>query len=349
MKYKLLTGTGLCLAAFVLACRLCRPMADFYALNLYPAISATLSRISSLLPFSLQETVGLAAFLAAVVMLVRAFRKRISWGRLAGGLGLIILWLFVGCYVGWACNYYRSDIFERSGCSRKSFDKEEFMAFLDSYTEELNASWCPVAFSDMEAMEKETHSWYSRVEGDFGLASPKDWQHPKTSWFSRIWTGAGVTGFVGPMTAEHHVMRGVPALEYPFTYAHEFSHVLGVSNEAEANWWAYRVCRDSSDPSVRYSGNFFLLGYVASNARRVLGKEEYAAWLSQVRPEILEDQKEVHEFWVSQRLNLFDRIQDWIYDLFLKSNRIGSGIANYSEIVSLVISIDRDPVSRQPR
>ena len=349
MKRRWIKGTiawtGAVLLCFVLACRASGSVADFYASRMYPGISSFLSRVSSLVPFSLQEFIGLAASALFVLLLAGAIFRRIEWKRFAVDSLLLVLWLFVWSYVGWACNYYRSSIFERSGCPRAAFDKDRFMSFLDEYTLELDDSWCPDEFRDTMSLEREVHEWYSKVDKDFALAAPKDWQHPKTSWFSRGWRGAGVTGFIGPMTGEHHVMKGLPSLEYPFTYAHELSHVLGVSSEAEANWWAYKACRASSDPAVRYSASFFVLGYVASNARAVLSKEEYSQWISTVRPEVLDDSRKVHEFWVSQRLDLFDRFQSWLYNIFLKSNRVGSGIASYSEIVSLLVSLDREPVS----
>ena len=37
---------------------------------------------------------------------------------------------------------------------------------------------------------------------------------------------------------------------------------------------------------------------------------------------------------------LIGNIQDWIYDLYLKGNKIESGRKNYSEVVGLLISYE---------
>ena len=339
LSRKIATFSGAALAIFVLACRYSREVADFYAVHLYPGISAVLSSVSSLVPFSLQETAGVASVALAIWYLVRAATHRIRWRRFFGNIALMVLWLFVWCYVGWACNYYRSSIYERAGKSPARFDKEVFASFLDDYTAKLNGAWCDAA-CDTSALELETHDWYAAVDPKFGLAAPCEWQHPKTSEFSRIWTGAGVTGFIGPMFAEHHIMKGIPALEYPFTYAHEYSHVLGVSNEAEANWWAYEACSNSSDPAARYSAYAFIYGYVRSNAARLLEQDEYKEWLASVRPEVKEDMAEISKWWQAARIEWFDKVQTWSYNLFLKGNRISSGTKNYSEIIALIIALD---------
>ena len=329
---------GTLLAAFAVACRCNRDVADFYSISLYPRISAATSALSSLVPFSVQEGIGIAAAALAVWYLLRALCHRIKWRRFLGNISLMVLWLFALCYAGWACNYYRSSIYDRTGKTPTSFDGEVFASFLEDYTSGLNESWCDCA-CDTSTLEKDVHEWYSHVSPIYGLARPRSWQHPKTSVFSRLWTGAGVTGFIGPMSAEHHIMNGIPALEYPFTYAHEYSHVLGVSNEAEANWWAWEACRNSSDRAARYSAYIFIYGYVRSNASRLLSKEEYEAWAETVRPEVREDFAKIGLWWRSSRIGWFDEVQSWTYNLFLKGNRIPSGTKNYSEIINLIISL----------
>ena len=63
--------------------------------------------------------------------------------------------------------------------------------------------------------------------------------------------------------------------DYPATYAHELAHLLGITSEAEANFYAYQVCTRSSVPEIRFSGYYSVLGHVMGNARRLLPEEEY--------------------------------------------------------------------------
>ena len=75
------TIIGLCLLAFCIACRYLRPVADFYAEKLYPAISGGLSAIASTVPFSLEEIVVLSFTVAVITIIVRAVRRREKFTR----------------------------------------------------------------------------------------------------------------------------------------------------------------------------------------------------------------------------------------------------------------------------
>ncbi len=246
--------------------------------------------------------------------------------------------------MAWGINYFRSSIFERAQVPPVKVEKEAFAHFLEEYTKSLNDSYTDSIQIDSTELEKHVKSYYSSVDRRFGLSRPRDYQHPKRQMFSDLQAGCGVMGYIGPAFTESHIGHSTPTLQYPHTYAHEYSHILGVSNEAEANYWAYKACMASDVQAVRYSANYALLGHVASNARRILTEEEYAQWISEIRPEVLRDEEELSQYWSSVRWNLLDKIQTYIYGLFLKSNRIPNGLQNYSEVVLILMSLDNGQV-----
>ena len=53
----------------------------------------------------------------------------------------------------------------------------------------------------------------------------------------------GVTGSMGPFFCEFTLNGDLLPANYPATYAHELAHLLGITSEAEANFYAYQVCR----------------------------------------------------------------------------------------------------------
>ena len=124
----------------------------------------------------------------------------------------------------------------------------------------------------------------------------------------------------------------------PFSYAHELSHLLGVSNEDEANFWAYQVCRRSEIPEVRYSGYYSLLPYVLSNASRVLSEDEYKEYQRQIRPEILQQLIDQQNYWRSRYSKTLGNIQSRMYDAMLKGNKVSSGTRNYMQVIDLIIA-----------
>jgi hypothetical protein len=121
--------------------------------------------------------------------------------------------------------------------------------------------------------------------------------------------------------------------------AHEYSHLLGVSNEAEANWWAWNACMASEIPAIRYSACLSMFSYVLSNALNLLSKEECAKIFSAVRPEIIEESKAIRQYWLDKRNPKLDKLQRKLYDFFLKANHIPSGIQNYSEVVQMMMDL----------
>ena len=96
----------------------------------------------------------------------------------------------------------------------------------------------------------------------------------------------------------------------------------------------------SSEAQIRYAALQSMLPYVMRNARAALPEEDYKAWQQTVRPEVREVLLQEQEFWQERFSPLLGRIQSWFYDLFLKSNRISSGMANYNEVVQMILTLE---------
>ena len=80
----------------------------------------------------------------------------------------------------------------------------------------------------------------------------------------------GVTGSMGPFFCEFTLNGDLLPANYPATYAHELAHLLGITSEAEANFYAYQVCTRSQAMGIRFSGYFSVLNHVLGNAQRLL-------------------------------------------------------------------------------
>ncbi len=204
----------------------------------------------------------------------------------------------------------------------------------------LNASWIPVEEIDREVVREAVLEGYLALPSRFGLAVPDVRLHPKTMLFSRLMSGVGVTGYMGPFFTEFHLNGQLLPVQYPATYAHEMAHVLGISNEAEANLYGYLICTGSSVPEIRFSGYFSLLSYVLGNAYAALDKDSFEAWKNGLRPEIKDLYNKKVAYWRSLYSPLIGEVQDVVYDLFLKGNKIPTGTANYSEVIALLIALE---------
>ena len=323
-KFKYFRWTFLLvLLLFVILSSLNVGIAEFYSRSIYPSLSYILSALSSIVPFSLDE-IGIFLMIVSIVVFpfVWRIRRKLKWRTILIRELEILLWIYVWFYIGWGINYYRESFFTRAGVSPARYDEQRFKDFLYSYTDSLNSVYCKVDTVIADHVHNEIKSSYGKISEVYGFTTPRSFQHPKILLFNSLYSGSGVLGFMGP-----------------FTYAHELSHLLGISSEAEANLWAYQTCLLSSDAEIKYSGYFGLFPYVLMNARGLLSEEDYKSWISEVRPEVIKQYQEKREHWSSLYSPLLGEIQSAMYELYLKGNRISSGQKNYAEVIGLLLSL----------
>lgn len=332
---------GLLLMAilFVILCRYFPNLAEGYARCVYPYVSIVLSAFSSWFSFSLEEVLAVLVILWVVLFPVLKRKKGCGWKSILGGLVECLAWIYVWFYMGWGMNYFRHNIYTRLQMKPVAYEEQKFMAFLDNYTDSLNATYIEGMDLSMETIDKEVKSFYRRLPENAGLVSPKDFQTPKFFTFTSLYSAVGVLGSMGPFFAEVQLNRDLLPVQLPFTFAHEFSHLLGVSNEAEANYWAYRSCTESALPEMKCAGYMGLLPYVIANASRLLDKEQFQAWIKRINPPIIEDYKNNRLYWQEKYSPLIGEVQEVAYNLFLKGNKIPSGQKNYAEVIGILLSL----------
>lgn len=325
--------------AFITLCRYVPACGEWYARYVYPSVSAALSATVSCIPFSLEEILVVSVALGLLVYPFYAWKRNVGWRVILKRELGVVACTYCWFYLGWGMNYYRHDFFTRSGLEALPYDSIRFTRFVTDYTEKLNASYTADVRFDTEGLEREIRHLYRQVPERFGLSTPEPWQHPKKVLFNSLYSSVGVLGYMGPFFAESQLNAELPPLQYPFTYVHEYAHLLGVSSEAEANFWAYQLCTRSSSQAVRYSGYSGLLPYVLVNAQSVLDEQAYRGYLKTIRPEVMADLIRKQEYWQDRYSPLVGKMQDAIYSWYLKGNKISSGQKNYAEVVRMIISL----------
>lgn len=313
---------------------------EWYACHLYPALSFVLSGAASVVPFSVCEVVVIlfVLFLIGYPFYSRKKSRKSVKSILRAELECV-LWLYVWFYWAWGMNYFRSDFFQRAHVERVGYNEDAFRSFLSEYADSLNASYCSADTElNRRQLEDSIKQSFRSVPSYFGLSYPRSFQHPKRSLVNPLYSKVGVLGYMGPFFCESHLNHQLFPLQYPFVYAHELSHLLGVSAEAEANYWAFKMCVRSSSQFVRYSGYSGLLPYVLSNAYALLSPEDCDKWVATLRPEVVADFSAQRNFWREEYSPLLGSIQDKLYTLYLKGNKIPTGQKNYAEVVGLLLA-----------
>ena len=286
-------------------------MGEAYARNVYPYISGALSCFSSLFSFSIGDCLIYGSMAGLLAYLVYAIVKKRSWRATAGRMIEYLLWIYVWFYLAWGLNYFRKDFFTRTEIEK----------------------------IDKALVAEEVKKEYHEIAGRFSLVSPAGYLHPKPMLMPFLMSGVGVLGYMGPFFTEYNLNPDLLPVQYPFTYAHEMAHVLGISSEAEANLYGFLVCSRSGVPEIRFSAYFALLPYVLSNAYGLLSEEEFNEWKETISPEVKDLYNRKVAYWENLYSPFIGEIQSTVYNWFLKGNNIPSGRKNYSEVVALLMAL----------
>ena len=314
-------------------------MGEFYARSVYPVISLCLSSFSRLFPFAIGDLFIFLSIIGVIAYPIYGRIKKQPWKKIVLRDGEYLLWIYVWFYLAWGLNYSQKNFYERTHIPYVAYTPDKFKAFVEEYIRHLNNSYVPITGIDKNRVCKEAVKGYKQISDTLGIHRPPyDSPRAKTMLFTPLISMVGVSGSMGPFFCEFTLNGDLLPANYPATYAHELAHLLGITSEAEANFYAYQVCTRSQAMGIRFSGYFSVLNHVLGNAQRLLPKEEYAKLLKRIRPEIIELAKANQTYWAAKYSPVVGAVQDWIYDLYLKGNKIESGRRNYSEVIGLLIS-----------
>lgn len=315
-------------------------MGQAYADHAYPFIASCLSSFSRFIPFSLGDLFITLSITGLLLYPIYARRKKSKWLKILRQEVEYLLWIYVWFYLAWGLNYSQKNFYQRTQTPYVAYSSTNFKEFAFNYIKKLNTFYlAPPTKINKEMVRREVTRIYTQIYDSVGINRPFI-SHPrvKTMMFSPLSSMMGITGYMGPFFCEFNLNKNLLPVDYPATYAHEMAHLWGIANEAEANFYAYEVCTRSNIPSIRFSGYFLIFNHVIRNAQQLLSKEDYEQLIKEIRPGIRKIAQDDYNHWMSLYNPLVGNVQNWIYDLYLKGNKIKSGRRNYSEVIGLLIS-----------
>ena len=337
------------LIVLVVLAQILSPLGYCYSAIFYPVISWILSGVSSLIPFSIGDifiTVSIAGLI--LLPIYYRYKNKTKWKVLLLHDGEYLLWVYVWFYLAWGLNYSQPHFLQRMQISPAQYTQTTFNRFINKYVGELNSTyllWQKQGGGKNATkvdVGKEIPLIYRQIGDSLKIHLPQhSYLRPKTMLFSTFIASVGVSGYMGPFYGEFHLNGYLLPVDYPSVYAHEMAHLLGISSEAEANFYAYQVCTRSKDASVRFSGYFFVLGYVLRNARMVMTDAQFDRLKKSIDPAIKRLYNYHHYYWTALYSPTLGDIQDKLYELYLKGNKIENGQKNYSQVIGLLISYER--------
>ena len=92
---------------------------------------------------------------------------------------------------------------------------------------------------------------------------------------------------------------------------------------------------------MRFSGYYMILFHVLHNVRSLLGEDAYRAYLGRLRPEVIALAQDDRRYWLDRRSPLIDNVQTFLFDLYLRGNRVAGGTRSYSGVVAIIMAWEK--------
>ena len=327
---------------------------EWYKRNIFSVGTNTLSRLISLIPFSVGEWliyIGIAVLIGAVFAGVlgcfgtagmRKFAKRyfecILWA---------IVWVLVtenfNCYV-----MYHAKTLEETYFSGIEGKEETLVLAYNDLVDHANR-----LSLEMQRDEKgevvydgdlyEACKKAMRSLGDEFPYLKGYYPNPKKIWSSDFMSQQYLAGIYFPFTLEANYNGTMYIMNRPATICHELSHLKGVILEDEANFFGFLACIRSKDPFVAYSGYLSILGYVSREVRNHVDLE--------VRKQMAQPSELVQKDAVFLTKEEWERVEkkavlktetvnqatDAFLEGNLKANGVADGIESYQRVVRLIL------------
>ncbi len=313
---------------------------NLYSTGLYPHLAASVKPLTRWSPVPVLDlllitvALGLPAWWIWKIRSAGAGRRwRAAGGAAFGTLTLAAAWVCAFEFL-WGLNYQRLPLTSKLDWDAKRVTPQATLALSKSTMEHLNAEVAAARGPPMPPPEQ----WRAALERSFqqvvrelGHRPAFSGVAPRTSLVNPILDAGGFDGFINPFGYEVILDDNVLPFERPFLLAHEWAHLAGFADEAEANFIGILACLRSDLPAIRYSGWLSLSFYLPRRSRNASD-----SW-PELSPQVVSDINAIRERARQRRKPAVAALQARIYNSFLKANRVPAGIGSYGLVIKLMV------------
>ncbi|MGQ1787319.1 MULTISPECIES: DUF3810 domain-containing protein [unclassified Saccharicrinis] len=306
----------------------------FYSTGIYPFIARVLSAISGLVPFSLDDVFYVCLILVLLAGSSMVIFRKMKFKKYLLSVLQITALVYISFYWLWGFNYYREPAHNRFHLNRSHANDSTFVSMFNRIIEETNNSYTPSSGFHKDTYDSVLENSYKNLSHYLNLNHSMGKRRIKHITFSNFFAKATILGYYGPFFNETHINKHLTVWDIPVVSAHEKSHQLGVTSEAEASFYGWLICVSSDEPFVQYSGWLYAMDYFMHQSSRLEKRKEL---IKKIRPEVIEDIKTRNKHWRGWRNAKIDKAASKVNDAYLKSNSIEKGIDDYNGVVQLII------------
>ncbi|UFK98983.1 DUF3810 domain-containing protein [Kaistella faecalis] len=296
-------------------------------------------------PYSIGDAVYILLAIVLIILLIRIVNKNT---RNSYFLKLLILLniLYFTYQIFWGMLYFQEPIIDK--LPENEITLEETKALTIKYLELSRQARLSVEedhkgvfkLRDITRVKTEILSRQERLPVFLEPTKPSHISSFKPSLFRGVMSYSGILGYYNPFTAEAQYNPELPSTYLPFTLAHESAHQMGYAREQEANFIAFLIGKDSTNPELRYSTYYFVLKSLL-NSLAEKNPHFVRQTISNYSLGMKRDRAAEKKF-VQDHKGIMEDFFGFTNDLFLKSNR-QEGSITYSYFVDLMVRFERNP------
>jgi hypothetical protein len=320
-----------------------------YSRGIYPFIQRGLTTASNLAPFAVLDVLIALAVLASGWRVYRTVRlaRTTSLGAALGEFfkrtlraASVIAIVFV---LAWGANYRRVPL-ERAladGEAVRPTVASLAAAVGDANTLAAHLRGAPGQDAELTypVLTRELPAALDAALNELGRPRLSRPGRPKFSLvLTPFFTWAGVNGMVDPLVLESLVHPDLLPFERPFGRAHEWAHLSGAADEAEASAIGWLACMKAG-PGLAYSARLYLI----LEAGGALPAAPRRAAFAHLDPGVRQDLVAIGQRAALQKPTV-EHAATRVYDTYLRANRVEDGAASYSRALRLILS---DPLHQE--
>jgi hypothetical protein len=313
----------------------------WFSVGLYPHLQQALTPFSNLVPFAVLDVL-MAAGVAVVVLILWRGLTAVRRARRIVPLFMALRRLIVGAaavYLAflllWGFNYRRVSMTDRLVLEPGGPTSDDVARLGMQAVERLNALHEPAhqsGWREAPWQNATLRDTFAAVQRDLSEAPVATLGRLKSTALGPYLRWASIDGLINPFGLEVLANPDLLPFERPFVAAHEWAHLAGYADEAEASFVGWLACV-RADPGSAYSGWLGLYWQISSE----LGEGDRTSVASMLAPGPRRDLEAVVARVRSGEWPFLQSAGWRLYDSYLKANRVEEGIRSYGAVLTLLL------------
>ena len=281
-----------------------------------------LIKINSFLFSKIEIPIGEIIYIVIIILYIYLFVKVISF-KLSDFLNLvafssILYFLF---YFLWGLNYFKPSLVDKLNI-KSEYEFNVLDETINRVIFEINKE---SSFISEDINKSDIFNLINTTTSNI-----------KKSIIPDIFLYQKVSGHYIPFTSEAIFVDKIPLVDMPIVILHEQAHQSGYANEGEASFIAFSKAINNKEPYIRYSGYFYALINLLNEISKK-NCDKLDDYIRKLDEKVISDINKVQNFWSKYSDSFLDKAQNFIYDLYLKSNNQEAGIMTYGEVSLYII------------